>query len=235
MLAAGTPAIELEQVSGSVEPMPGRCGAKIPNSDPPRYCMRWPRKGRNRCHKHGGKTPVGPAAGGWAHGEYSKYLKPAAAAIFDARMQDDNLISLRSSAALLDTRLIEVLQRAQATGFGAEQLRKIKSLLDEVSRAFADQDTAAHAVAVAAIERIANSGLAEQAAWREVREIVQEKRLVADSERKRMLDAKQFVTAEQAYALVTRVMHVVTTHVTDRAALAAISDEFAKLAGGKAP
>jgi hypothetical protein len=43
----------------SIEPRPDRCGAKIPNSDPPRYCERQKLVGRPRCSRHGGKSKRG--------------------------------------------------------------------------------------------------------------------------------------------------------------------------------
>ena len=38
-----------KQLCGSPEPVPGKCGSKMRGTDPPRYCTRWPKKGRNRC------------------------------------------------------------------------------------------------------------------------------------------------------------------------------------------
>lgn len=47
----------------SPEPIPGRCGAKVPDREQPDgtmrqggFCVNWPMKGQRRCQKHGGRA-----------------------------------------------------------------------------------------------------------------------------------------------------------------------------------
>lgn len=61
-----------KQDRGSAEPMPGRCGAKLRRSDPPRYCTQYPMKGRTRCRRCGGATPIGSASPNFKHGRSIK-------------------------------------------------------------------------------------------------------------------------------------------------------------------
>lgn len=42
---------------GSAEPVEGKCGAKFPRSDPPRYCTAPPSTGQKKCRRHGAATP----------------------------------------------------------------------------------------------------------------------------------------------------------------------------------
>lgn len=52
-----------EKPRGSAEPIPGRCGARLRGTDPPRYCKLHPVPGGARCTRfHGGKAPQVRAA-----------------------------------------------------------------------------------------------------------------------------------------------------------------------------
>lgn len=63
-------------------------------------------------------------------------------------------------------------------------------------------------------------------AWAEVRDLVEQRRKLVESERKRMLEIQQMMTVTEAVAFVMAVMDVVKRHVADRSALAAIGNEL---------
>lgn len=96
---------EVRQGRGSPAPVPGKCGAKLWHTDPPRYCLRPPRIGRKGCKTHGGNTPIGPDAVAFKHGGRSKYamaLSPKLLAQFETTLADDKLLDLKPDIALLD-------------------------------------------------------------------------------------------------------------------------------------
>ena len=105
------------RVRGSAEPVPGRCGRRLKDSDPPRYCTQWPLKGRDCCKYCGGKSPAGVASPHWRNGSRSRYMKHLPQdlkAAHEQALADENLESLRDELALLTNRTQEVLDRLSA-------------------------------------------------------------------------------------------------------------------------
>src|SRR5262245_1063149 len=62
------------RVRGSEKPLPGRCGRRLRNSEPPRFCTQYPLKGRDACKYCGGKTPAGVASPHYKDGTFSRYM-----------------------------------------------------------------------------------------------------------------------------------------------------------------
>jgi hypothetical protein len=60
--------------------------------------------------------------------------------------------------------------------------------------------------------------------------LMDQRRKLVESERKRHLEAQEILTAEQARMLFAEIVMAVRRHVTDRQVLAAISADFARLA-----
>lgn len=65
--------------------------------------------------------------------------------------------------------------------------------------------------------------------WIDIRDTVEQRRRLADTERKRLEALQATMTAEQAMAFVAAVVASVKNHVQDRQALQAISDDLERL------
>ncbi len=109
------------QKRGSAEPIPGRCGAKIPKSDPPRYCKLTPVPGsgtspmsKPRCKWHGGMSARGEnhytARAGRAKSLWTAAPDELQGAMRSA-MSDPDLRHMREVAALLYGRLTQLTER----------------------------------------------------------------------------------------------------------------------------
>jgi hypothetical protein len=72
-------------------------------------------------------------------------------------------------------------------------------------------------------------GQAGYHAWREVGEMLDLRRKLVESERKRLVQLSQMVTAEQAMVLLMAVTRLVKEHVDDQKALIAISDGIRRI------
>jgi hypothetical protein len=66
-------------------------------------------------------------------------------------------------------------------------------------------------------------------AWAEVRDLIEQRRRLVESERKRLVDLRQMMSATEAVTFVLAVMDVVKRHVADRHALVAIGGELERL------
>ena len=74
-------------------------------------CRNHAMKGLAVCRMHGGKTPRGPASVHYKDGRHSRFLPARMFAAYKAAGLDPELMSLRQDLALLEARLIDVLQR----------------------------------------------------------------------------------------------------------------------------
>ena len=65
--------------------------------------------------------------------------------------------------------------------------------------------------------------------WAEVRDLLEQRRKLVETEHRRLVAMQQMITTEQAMALLGAVLGVIRKHVSDPATLGAISADFAVL------
>lgn len=187
--------------------------------------------GRSLCYHHGGKNPRGIASPHWTTGRYSKVLPARLVARYGDAQADHDLLALREEIALLDTRLAEVLQRLDSGESGAIWLA-----LRATYREYQVADAACKLVerddAQTKLHDLIEQGLADYAVWSDVRTLIQERRALVESERKRLVEMQQYVTVERVLTLVTALTTSVKRHVQDRGALRAISNDLEALLHG---
>lgn len=185
-------------------------------------------KGRMYCHKHGGKTPIGPAHPSYKHGRYSKSLPARLLPRLEAGLNDPRLLELREEIALIDSRLCELIDRADKGDAGA-----IWDALVKEERQFRDAQTAhdqgKSTVHLMELLRLVREGGQEIAAWREIHTVLEQRRRFTESERKRMVEQEQMLTLEQAAVLFKALSSAVRQNVTDRDIMGRIQTEFDRL------
>ncbi len=191
-----------------------------------------------RCRMHGGGSLVGPAAPGWKDGRYSKHLPPGLLERFREAAADPALTSHRAEIQLLDVRAGELLETIGANA-GAGLWASLRTAVDGLKAAGSargpDAVVAARA-AMSEIDAILARGLTAATTWDELRETIELRRKLAESETRRLKDMHQMISAERAFALMTDLVDTVRMYVTDRDALSAIFDRYRRLVGrGDAP
>lgn len=80
------------------------------------------------------------------------------------------------------------------------------------------------------LQKAANDGDSSDA-WEELYNVLDLRRRVNDTERRRLVDLNQMVPVEQVYVLLGQIYDVIQEHVTDRRILAAIGESFRALTG----
>lgn len=190
-------------------------------------------RGLDVCHIHGGKTPKGIASPQTEHGRYSRHLPTRIAARYEQAASDGELLNLRHDIALVEARLIDVLDRVDS-GESGRLWSELYASWEAFKRARALGKTDEMAEALHAHEQLLARGVSDYAAWHEVGALLDQKRKLAESERKRLVEMQQTITTEQALLFVSAVMDSVRRNVDDRNALAAISRDLerASLSGG---
>ena len=107
--------------------------------------------------------------------------------------------------------------------------RRLQEAYGDLERAQAQWDTGAMATALNAIGDTIKQGSADYVAWEEIGRLLDQRRRLVESERKRQVEMHQMITAERAMILLAAVVQVIKEHVRDRDVLAAISTDIRAL------
>jgi len=176
-----------------------------------------------RCRIHGGKTPMGPALPQFKGRGYSKALPKALLENYEASLRDEARIELAHEMGLIDTRLHQIVERLE-TGEGGALWQRLQQVWKDYQRAKGSEDDALDEVALLAeMGDLIERGEDDALVWAEITNLIERRRRLAESERKRLADLQQYVTADQALALYRTVLDSVRRNVGDRDALAAIT------------
>lgn len=191
-------------------------------------------KGRATCRMHGGTTAVGPASPTWKDGRHSSVLPKRLREHYEASLADPDRLVLEAEIALVDARISELLGVVDTRESG-----RIWSELQKRVTALEAGQAAKNPVAVATAQfeilMLIREGHAEWTAWNDVLSLIERRRKLVESERKRLVQQHQVVTADQAMALLALLVEAVHEHVHDRAVLRAITSEYTRLTGVEGP
>ena len=190
-----------------------------------RRCRNAPMRGLEVCRMHGGKTPRGPASVHFKSGKYSKFLPSRLFAECAAAAQDPELLSRRRDIALTEARITDILQRVD-TGESGALWRAAQAAMAKFALEQARGHVEGMQLALATVQRLISSGADDYAAWQEIGALLEQRRRLCESEQRRLTLAHEVLTAEQATVLLGRVVDVISQHVRDRQALAAIALEL---------
>lgn len=216
------------------QPHEAKCGAKKKGGG---TCSQKPLQ-NGRCHYHGGKTPSGIASPQFKTGLHSKYLTAIPSRLSsdyqDIRHRED-LLELSDEVALIDTRATDLLKRVEQDGNGAPDVAwlLLQKTFDEYQKAVAEGAAGvakAHA-ALNELEEIIEKGVSDALAWREVYGLLEQRRKLVESERKRAVEQQEMLTSKEAMLLFNALLSVVNEHVTDRDTKARIQTGFIRLVG----
>lgn len=201
------------------------CGAQKRKSGEP---CRAKAMANGRCRIHGGKSLAGIAAPGYKDGRYSKVLPKRMREAYAQALDDPQLLEQREQIAVLDARLLDLLGRVDTGESGALWQKLMQARMDLIA-AKQGGDTVGQIVALNAILDLIGQGHADYRAWGELQSVLEQRKRLVESERKRLVEMQQMVTSQQAMGLITAIIESVKRNVTDRAALAAIQTDFIRL------
>ncbi len=202
-----------------------QCGAKTRSGEP---CKNTAVMANGRCRLHGGKSLVGVALPQYKDGRYSRYMPKRLLEQYERAANDGDLLVMRDDIAIIDTRLAELLSKLDSGETGAAWAKAMENYA-ALQDAIAAGDAAGLKSSLDAMGGALRRGQAGYHAWREVGEMLDLRRKLVESERKRLVQLSQMVTAEQAMVLVMAVTKLVKEHVDDQRALIAISDGIRRI------
>lgn len=183
--------------------------------------------GRTTCRMHGGTVPAGIASPAYRHGRYASSLPTGILDRYKEAASDPDLLDLGAEIALIGARIGDVL-----AGLDDQAPRATWELLAKAWKKYRTApDGVTSAQALAQVEQLISDGLDQAQAWQEIVDLVDARRRLVESDRRRLVELQQHMTYEQAMTLVAFLSDSIKRHVTDPQQLAAIGADFALAIG----
>jgi hypothetical protein len=170
--------------------------------------------------KRSGERCKNAAVIGFGVCRYSSRLPERLAARYQEAQADPRLLELRDEIALVDARMSELLQRLEGSESG-ENWRRVQEATVSLDVAIRSKDAQMMEVALSDLRSYTRQGQADMHQWQEIQEVLDLRRKLVESERKRWV--QQMITAERAMILLGAITSIIKEHVHDRTILAAIS------------
>lgn len=203
--------------------------------------MGWAIVGSDKCRVHNGRPVKGLASKTLTQGgKYSKYLPGRLLDQYQQALDDKELLAVREEIALLESRLTDLLKRVDSGESGKiwQELQKANA---DLKKAMFENDQDKTAVALFEMNNLITRGHSDYATWGEIQSLTEQLRRLKESERKRLVDMQNMITAEQAILYSKALASAVRERILDYAKrnkgfdgyklLAEIQSEFTRLMG----
>jgi hypothetical protein len=185
------------------------CGAKTRAGTP---CQQTIICQNGRCRMHGGTSLRGLASPRYKHGRYSKYLPQRMLPRYLESRDDPDLLNLRWEVGLVDARIADLMARVDTGEAGATWAR-LDGLRQRFEQARAEGRTAAQAVAIQSMMDLVRDGVQDFAIWDDIVNLVERRRRLVESERKRMIEMHHLVQVDKTLVMVNQLARSVREHV----------------------
>jgi hypothetical protein len=206
------------------------CGAFSRTTGRP--CRKPRSNGTSRCITHGGASRKMQAAGRYTGKSQSKYLPKELQAQYAEIMERPDLLSLRNEIGLVQIRINQLTQqlstKASSTIFSdlGESWNDFKAAMSS-----ADRNELLRLRGEIDAKILEGAAIGEK--WAELIRVTKDKGHLARVEMENMIDANLMVSVEAVIMMLGVIGETAQKHVTDKKALAAITNELAKLLGAK--
>lgn len=186
------------------------CGAKTRSGKP---CKKWGMK-NGRCRLHGGKTPNGVDSPHFKTGRHSKYLPKELLKIYTDASQDSEWLSVRDEIALMDVMLAGLLPRLNS-GQRSVGWYELKKLIPVMNRAIQSGDASRFTNVFKEMSTIINDSVADYDTEHEIKDTVEARRKLVETEQKISLQGERAISVEQLMILMAGVIGVIQSVVTE--------------------
>lgn len=176
--------------------------------------------GVDLCRVHGGllqKREVGRVKEGqYKEGKAQRYKirDENLNSIFQQSMEDPELLSLRSSVALIETRIVELVKELQ-TDATQNTWANLKESVRDLQTCRKYKDSKGYLKALQRVEDLVEQGAGIQERWNALFQAIDRKKEVSQAEWKRLLSLRAVMTADRALELVTLITDAVLRQVRD--------------------
>lgn len=213
-------------MTGSDSPLEGRCGAKLRNSNPPRYCGQRPIAGRTRCKLHGGKSLQSIERPNYKHGRYDGLLPTGLSKHVTAAKQGLDRVSNTDEIDLVTGKIRERFERLSA-GESPEAWSRVSEIraeqraaLDAFQVARKKLDGPGMTAAMQQLEtldaelgEIASKGVGEGKLWQGITNDLLIRKKLVDSEVRRQRVTHDTLNKSRALALMSFLVRSLVGHL----------------------
>lgn len=189
-------------------------------------CKRHASKGRNVCAIHGGKSLVGRDLPQFRHGRYSKYLPDNLAERYNEALANPDLISLEDDIALIESRLTLQLDAVRGAGADENLLHRLREMYGQFRRHTNAGNQEGAIQAITALGELLFQGADTRVAWDEVNSLIEQRRKLVETERKRLIDENQMITVDRLMILVAAIVDIIRRNVVSKEERAAVASEI---------
>lgn len=186
-----------------------------------RRCRQTIKAKNGRCNDHGGQTPEGEAHGAFRHGKYSGALPDNLRAKYEEVREDEHLKDLREELAIIETRIHAALDSLDAED-SAQLWADINNEFRNFQAAREAGDAQAIAKSVNSLSRLIERGASVRSQWEEIGNLIERKRRLVDSERRREKALQAYVPYDQFMIQIRALSKVLREHIDDRKTLQAV-------------
>ncbi len=208
---------------------------------PGERCEAWAMKGKDVCYHHGGKSPTGAGSPHFRHGRRSKDLPARLSERYEEALSDSAYIELRDEVALLDARVGDVLSRVDR-GESGRWIAGVKDAFkrfEKAERSRSDDAPEQLEEARQELRAAINGATLDYAAWEEIYGLIEQRRKLAETERRRMVDERQMISERRAMTFAGAVLALIRESVAgeenEREILARFHSGLARLIHQDAP
>lgn len=202
------------------------CGAKTRSGKP---CKNPPIVGGNgRCRMHNGNAKKGMELPQFKHGRYSKYMPTELLKVYNEAIDDPQLLSVRAEIALMDALLTNLLPNLD-TGESGKAWKDILTLIARAREAVDNKDTGKFLGSMRDIESIAQRRVLHYETQSEIKHTVDARRKLVETETKISMQNERAIPVEQMMVLMSQVIGVIQSVVTEEKQRYAIAVELQRL------
>jgi len=181
---------------------------------------------------HGGRSPRGVAHPSFKTGRFSRSIPSRLSQSYEEALADPRKLELADELAVIVARNREMLESLYS-GESDGLWRRLRNHKRRMERARRDGDQDAAELHLNAIEHLIERGADDGERWAELKKNVDQQRKLAESERKRLVEAHKMVTTEELMAFMGAVLGILKKHVRDQSVLRAIGYDIDALVDGE--
>jgi hypothetical protein len=150
---------------------------------------------------------------------------------FEEEFNDPELIALRRPMALTMARVSQLLERVDS-GVSDQLWRDALKQFGKLKSAIHGQDETEIQTELSKLDAIFERVMHDYESWSQIFEALELQQKLSESERKRLMEMKAYMSAEEAMKLVSALGAAIYKHVQDPLVIRRILYEFTRLTGG---